>query len=291
MSTTDTTDVLVVGSGFGGAITAYHLAAGGARVTVLERGPWLESEDFEHDFLLGSSYTRAFDFTVGDGMSILGGNCVGGGSMVYFAALPRAPRFVFDRKGSIGRRMWPKAVTRETLDPWYDRVAEAMGVRTQDWNDVSYPGGLWGAACDHSGRTANPVPVAVDKDTCVNCNWMMAGCRFEAKKSLMFNYLPAALAHGATIRPLHEVQRVERTDDGGYRVHYDVIDEDDYRIRTDSGSIDAKIVVLAAGAGATPVILKRSEPDLGTMPNAVLVDHRRVEAFAVAGEVAADRVG
>lgn len=91
MSVKDSTDVLVVGSGFGGAITAYHLAAGGARVTVLERGPWLESEEFEHDFLLGSSYTRAFDFTVGDGMSILGGNCVGGGSMVYFAALPRAP--------------------------------------------------------------------------------------------------------------------------------------------------------------------------------------------------------
>ncbi|MFD3688146.1 FAD-dependent oxidoreductase [Nocardiopsis sp. NPDC058631] len=269
MTTTENTDVLVVGSGFGGAITAYHLAAGGARVTVLERGPWLRSEEFEHDFLLGSSYTRVFDFTVGDGMSVLGGNCVGGGSMVYFAALPRAPRFVFDRQGSIGRRMWPSAITRDSLDPWYDRVAEAMGVRTQDWSDVSYAGGLWGAACDHSGRTANPVPVAIDKETCVNCNWMMAGCRFDAKKSLMTNYLPAALSHGAEIRPLHEVQRVDRTDDGGYRVHYDVIDDEDYRVRRGSGAIDARIVVLAAGAGATPVILKRSEAGLGAMPHAV----------------------
>ncbi|MEV2275149.1 GMC family oxidoreductase [Nocardiopsis sp. NPDC049922] len=269
MTTTEKTDVLVVGSGFGGAITAYHLAAGGARVTVLERGPWLETEELQHDFLLGSSYTRAFDFTVGDGMSVLGGNCVGGGSMVYFAALPRAPRFVFERRGSIGRRMWPSAIDRDTLDPWYDRVAEALGVRTQDWSDVSYAGGLWGAACDHSGRTANPVPVAIDKDTCVNCNWMMAGCRFEAKKSLVFNYLPAAVAHGARIRPLHEVQRLERLDDGGYRVHYNVVDDSDYRVTTDSGVIDAKIVVLAAGAGATPVILKRSEEHLGAMPHAV----------------------
>jgi len=269
MTTTENTDVLVVGSGFGGAITAYHLAAGGARVTVLERGPWLRTEEFEHDFLLGSSYTRAFDFTVGDGMSVLGGNCVGGGSMVYFAALPRAPGFVFDRQGSIGRRMWPSSITRDSLDPWYDRVAEAMGVRTQDWSDVSYAGGLWGAACDHSGRTANPVPVAIDKETCVNCNWMMAGCRFDAKKSLMTNYLPAALSHGAEIRPLHEVQRVDRTDDGGYRVHYDVIDDEDYRVRRGSGAIDARIVVLAAGAGATPVILKRSEAGLGAMPHAV----------------------
>ncbi|GAA3748588.1 GMC family oxidoreductase [Salinactinospora qingdaonensis] len=269
MNSTESTDVLVVGSGFGGAIAAYHLAAGGAQVTVLERGPWLSSEDFEHDFLLGSSYTRAFDFVVGDGMSILGGNCVGGGSVVYFAALPRAPRFTFERHGSIGRRMWPAAISRDTLDPWYDRVAEAIPAHTQDWDEVTYAGGLWAAACDHAGRTANPVPNGIDNDKCTNCNWMMAGCRFDAKRSLTSNYLPAALAHGAQIRPLHEVQRIERTDDGGYRVHYTLVDNEDYHVHRDGGAIDAKLVVLAAGAGATPVILQRSEPDLGTMPHAV----------------------
>lgn len=269
MNSTESTDVLIVGSGFGGAITAYHLAAGGARVTVLERGPWLSGKDFDHDFLLGSSYTRAFDFVVGDGMSVLGGNCVGGGSVVYFAALPRAPRFVFERHGSIGRRMWPAAISRDTLEPWYDRVAEAMPVHQQDWDEVTYAGGLWAAACDHAGRTANPVPNGIDAAKCTNCNWMMAGCRFDAKRSLLFNYLPAAIAHGARIRPLHEVQRLSRTDDGGYRVHYNVVDGEDYRVHTGSGTIDAKIVVLAAGAGATPVILQRSEAGLGRMPHAV----------------------
>ncbi|GLF98799.1 GMC family oxidoreductase [Streptomyces yaizuensis] len=269
MNATERTDVLVVGSGFGGAITAYHLAAGGAKVTVLERGPWLDGDDFEHDYKLGSSYTRVFDFTVGDGMSVLGGNCVGGGSVVYFASMPRAPRFVFERHGSIGRRMWPAAISRDTLDPWYDRVAEALPVHRQEWSDVTYAGGLWAAACHHAGRTANPLPVAIDTDKCVNCNWMMAGCRFDAKRSLLFSYLPAALAHGAEIRPLHEVQSIARTDDGGYRVHYDVMDDEDYRLRREGGSIDARIVVLAAGAGATPVILQRSEAALGTMPHAV----------------------
>lgn len=270
MSTgTEQTEVLVIGSGFGGAITAYHLAAGGAKVTVLERGPWLDTDDFEHDYKLGSSYTRAFDFVVGDGMSVLGGNCVGGGSVVYFAAMPRAPRFVFERHGSIGRRMWPKSVSRDTLDPWYDRVAESISLSKPDWNEVSYAGGLWAAACDHAGRTANPLPAAVDNSTCVNCNWMMAGCRFDAKQSLLLNYLPAALAHGAEIRPLHEVQHIARTPDGDYRVHYNVVDDEDYRIHTGGGTIDAKIVVMAAGAGATPVILQRSEPSLGTMPHAV----------------------
>jgi choline dehydrogenase-like flavoprotein len=98
---------------------------------------------------------------------------------------------------------------------------------------------------------------------------MMAGCRFDAKQSLLLNYLPAAVAHGAEIRPMHEVQYLSRTNDGYYRVHYDIIDDVDYRIRQGSGTIDAKLVVLAAGAGATPVILQRSEPTLGAMPPAV----------------------
>jgi choline dehydrogenase-like flavoprotein len=65
------------------------------------------------------------------------------------------------------------------------------------------------------------------------------------------------------------VQKLTRTDDGGYRVHYNLIDDEDYRITTGSGEIDAKIVIVAAGAGATPVILQRSEPELGPMPYAV----------------------
>jgi enediyne biosynthesis protein E9 len=269
MNAIESTDVLVIGSGFGGAIAAYHLAAGGANVVVLERGPWLQNDEFQHDFELGSSSTRIFDFVVGDGMSILSGNCVGGGSVVYFATMPRAPKFVFQRQGSLGRRMWPASVTRDTLDPWYDRVVEALPVTQQQWDQVPYSGGLFAAACDHAGRTANPVPSAVDVSKCTNCNWMMAGCRFDAKRSLLLNYLPAALAHGAQIRPLHEVQQISRTPEGDYRVSYRIVDGVDYRVLHDSGEIDAKIVVLAAGTGATPVILQRSEATLGPMPDAV----------------------
>ncbi|MFI5845715.1 FAD-dependent oxidoreductase [Catenuloplanes sp. NPDC051500] len=269
MSAVERTDVLIIGSGFGGAIAAYHLAAGGAKVVVLERGPWLDSNEFDHDFKLGSSYTRIFDFVVGDGMSVLGGNCVGGGSVVYFATMPRAPGFVFDRHGSIGRRMWPASISRDVLEPWYDRVEASLPITMQTWDRVPYAGGLFGAACAHAGRTANPAPAAIDVDMCTNCNWMMAGCRFDAKRSLLLNYLPAALAHGAQIRPLHEVQRLSRTADGGYRVHYRVVDGEDYRILHDAGTIEAKLVVLAAGAGATPVILARSAPELGAMPHAV----------------------
>jgi choline dehydrogenase-like flavoprotein len=269
MTNTGSTDVLIIGSGFGGAIPAYRLAAGGARVTVLERGPWLTAEDFDHDFKFGSASTRGFEFTMGNGMNVLGGNCVGGGSVVYFAAMPRAPRFTFERQGSLGRRMWPQAITREVLDPWYDMVAESLPITRQDWDDVTFSGGLFAAACDHAGRTANPVPAAIDTNRCTNCNWMMSGCRFDAKRSLLLNYLPAAVRHGAEIRPLHEVQHISRTPDGGYRVHFNTVDEVDYRVVTGSGVIDAKIVIVAAGAAASPVILQRSEETLGAMPAAV----------------------
>jgi choline dehydrogenase-like flavoprotein len=132
MSTTERTDIVVIGGGASGAIAAhYHLAAGGG--WLLERGPWLSTEEFEHDFMLGTSSTRVFEFVAGRGMSVLGGNCVGGGSVVFFATMPRAPSFVFERKGSIGRRMFPGSISRETLNPWYDRVVEALPVHRQEW--------------------------------------------------------------------------------------------------------------------------------------------------------------
>lgn len=262
-------DAVIIGSGFGGSIPAFHLATGGAKVLVLERGPRLTSAEFDQSLRFGSSTTRIFDFTAGDGMSVLGGNCVGGGSVVYFAAMPRAPRFIFDRQGGLGHRLWPTQITRETLDPWYDRVAEALPIRTHDWPEVSYPGGLWAALCDHAGRTANPLPSAVDTTACTSCNWMMSGCAEDAKRSLLLNYIPAAEAAGAQVRDLHEVQYLSRDDDGWYEVHYTNVHPIDYRLSQGEGSVRARVVILAAGAGATPVILQRSAPHLGPMPGAV----------------------
>lgn len=270
MSVTERTDVLVIGSGFGGSIPAYHLAAGGARVVVLERGPHLRSRDFTHDQRIGS-YTRIVDLVQGDGITVVAGNCVGGSSVVYFAASLRAPGFVFEREGSLGRRLWPGTLTRSSLDPWYDRVEETLPVAQQRWNQVPYPGGLFAAACERAGRTCNPVPVAVDLERCTNCNWMLNGCHFDAKRSMLLNYLPAATAAGADVRALHEVQTIAPATTPGYRyrVAYTVVDPDDYRITQGAGSIEAKVVVLAGGAMGTPVLLQRSAALLGGIPRAV----------------------
>ncbi|MDX2642606.1 GMC family oxidoreductase [Streptomyces sp. PA03-1a] len=265
-----TTDVLVIGSGFGGAIPAYHLAAAGARVTVLERGPRLATEDFTHDLDLGA-YPRIVDVIKGDGISVVAGNCVGGGSVVYFAASLRAPSFVFDRRDASGRRLWPASLTRAALDPWYEQVEQALPVTKLDWPDVSYAGGVLAAACDRAGHTCNPVPVAVDRARCTDCNWMLSGCRFGAKRSMLLNYLPAAEAHGAEIRPLHEVQLIRPSTVPGYRyaVDYTTVDPADYTCPTGAGTVHTKVLVLAAGAVGTPVLLQRSALALGGVPPAV----------------------
>jgi choline dehydrogenase-like flavoprotein len=266
----ETTDVVVIGTGFGGAIPAYNLAARGAKVVMLERGPELATRDFTHNLRLGS-YTRAVDLITGDGIQVVAGNCVGGSSVVYFAASLRAPRFAFARRGSAGHRLWPRGFTRESLDPWYDRVEETLPVAEQGWDDVPYAGGLFAAACRNAGHTCNPVPLAVDLEACTNCNWMLSGCRFDAKRSMLLNYLPAARAHGAEVRPLHEVQAIGPATTTGhrFRVDYTTVDGSDYRVATGAGAIEAKVVVLAAGTMGTPVILRRSAPGLGGVPDAV----------------------
>lgn len=263
-------DVLVIGTGFGGAIPAYNLAAGGAKVIMLERGPELAASDFTQSLQIGG-YTRIVDLIQGNGIQVVAGNCVGGSSVVYFAASLRAPTFTFERRGSTAHRLWPRQLTRATLDPWYDRVEETLPVAQQTWNDVPYAGGVFAAACRNAGHTCNPVPVAVDLQTCTNCNWMLNGCRFDAKRSMLLNYLPAARAHGAEVRPLHEVQTIGKALTPGYRyrVDYTVLNEKDYRIPAGLGSIEAKVVIVAAGTMGTPIILRRSKPFLGSLPAAV----------------------
>jgi choline dehydrogenase-like flavoprotein len=270
MALTETADVVVIGTGPGGAIPGFHLAAGGAKVVFLERGPWLKTNQFTHDLQLGT-YTKLVDYVQCDGVNVIAGNCVGGSSVIYFAAALRAPSFVFERHGLVGRRLWPRAITRSSMDHWYDRAEETLPVSEQTWNDVTFAGGVWASLCHRAGRTCNPVPVAVDLEQCTNCGWMLNGCRFDAKRSMLLNYLPAALAHHAEIRPLCEVQTISPASTSGYRyrVEYSTVNASDYRRMTGGGSIEAKIVVLAAGALGTPVILQRSAPFLGAMPDAV----------------------
>jgi len=266
----ETTDVLIIGTGFGGSIPGYYLAAGGASVIMLERGPRFSTEDFTQSMQVGG-FTRFIDSIQGNGIDVTAGNCVGGSSVTYYAASLRAPSFVFKRRGTLGRRIWPESITRQTLDRWYSRVEDALPVSRLSWNDVPYAGGVFAAACARAGHTCQPVPLAVDLTKCTNCNWMHTGCIFDAKRSMLLNYIPAAEAAGAEIRPLHEVQSIQPAQTAGYRyaVEYRQLDPNNYGVAVSKGFIEAKIVIVAAGTMGTPVILQRSASYIGGMPKAV----------------------
>jgi hypothetical protein len=112
------------------------------------------------------------------------------------------------------------------------------------------------------------MPQAVDLTKCTNCGWQYNGCRFDAKRSMLLNYIPAATAHGAEIRPGHEVQALAPADTPGYRYRVNYRATGGGATVAEVGAIEAKIVVLAAGTIGTPVILQRSTA-LGPMPPAV----------------------
>ena len=170
----ETTDVVVIGTGFGGAIPAYNLAAGGASVVMLERGPEVATEEFAQDLQIGT-YTRYVDLINGDGLQVVAGNCVGGSSVVYFAASLRAPSFVFDRTGSAGSsRLWPAALTRERPRPLVrPRRGEPPGRRSRPGTTSRTPAACGRRPAATPGTPATRCRVAVDLPTCTNCNWML----------------------------------------------------------------------------------------------------------------------
>ncbi len=288
-------DVIVIGSGFGGAITACRLAEKGyKRILILERGrrwdrttyprrpedPWVWNH--EHP----ESENGWLDLRVFEHMSIAQGAGVGGGSLIY-ANISCEPRPDIFQNG------WPKEITYEELKPHYDVVAKFMNVKavpTNQWpirtqlmkeaSDAIGEGGRfkqlelavtfdpkwnYGQPDPHNFKksTRSPNAQGVEQGTCVHLGNCDIGCDVDAKNTLDKNYIPWAEKHGAEVRALHLVTNIEPVT-GGYKVSFDQLKDGD-RL---PGSETARIVIVAAGSlGSTELLLRcrdlnRSLPQL-----------------------------
>jgi choline dehydrogenase-like flavoprotein len=169
---TERVDVCIVGSGFGGSISAWRLAelyrAHGQdpSVLVLERGLRLDHAEFRQSMDV-DHLSDIYQLVQGQGAQIVIANLVGGGSNLYLAASLRAPSEIFERRDhrpddGPDRRIWPRALSRASLNPFYKRIEMGLRVAQPSWNEVSRSGGVWAATLAKAGHTCDRVPVAID---------------------------------------------------------------------------------------------------------------------------------
>jgi enediyne biosynthesis protein E9 len=274
-------DVCIVGSGFGGSISAYRLAelygAAGQSpsVMVLERGPRHLHTDFRQSMDI-ELLSRVYGLVQGDGGQIVVGNGVGGGSNLYLAASLRAPSETFNRRDhrpedGPDRRMWPAQISRAALDPYYARAEAALRVQRPTWKQVSKSGGLWAATLNAAGHSCDRVPVAIDLDRCIQSKWCHTGCIFAAKNSVITNYLASAEQAGVEVRPNYEAQVVTQSTSRPYRyvlTAAELDNEGDNPTRQPTGNtieIECKVLILSAGAMGNSPLLMRSRPFLPSL--------------------------
>lgn len=274
-------DVVVVGSGFGGAINALRAAEAGASVLLLERGSEYRPADFPRDprevgRLFWEQPSRS-DGTAGakrglyelrmlSGIGTVTASGLGGGSLVYANIHVRPDADVFEDP------RWPRAFRRVTLDPYFDRVASMLRISPIP-PEVSLPkrDALREAAKRLRREAFDPDMAVAWKDPGVEgrqaCDFRADcefGCPIGAKGSLDLTYIAEARRRGVVVRTGAFVSHVEPTEHG-YRVHYE-----DLEARGSGGraprTVEGRRVVLAAGTLGTHEVLFRSRDELRTLP-------------------------
>ncbi|MDT5178674.1 MAG: cholesterol oxidase [Mycobacterium sp.] len=279
-------DVLIIGSGFGGSVSALRLTEKGYRVGVLEAGRRFEDEDMAKT----SWDLRKFLWMPKLGMygiqrihllrncMILAGAGVGGGSLNYANTLYVPPEPFFADKQWAHITDW-----RAELMPHYDQATRMLGVVTNPtFTDADRI--LKEVADDMGvGDTFVPTPVGVffgedgkkepgktvpdpyfggagpARTGCIECGSCMTGCRYGAKNTLLKNYLGLAESAGADVIPMTTVTSVEPQPDGSWKVH---TARTGRWLRKKKHTYTASNVVVAAGTwGSQQLLFKMRDTD------------------------------
>lgn len=255
-------DVVVIGTGAGGAVTAARLAEAGYSVVMIESGEYLRRADFTEDEapLMERLYADGALRTTDDvSVSLLQGRAVGGSTTVNWMIMLRTPEYVLDEwerdHGTYG-------LSACDMAPVFDRIERELQARDVP-DDAHSPNNriiLDGArALGWRASTAR-----INADRCVRCGFCGQGCRHNAKQSALLTYVPRALTAGAELYADAHVTRVAvRERDTGHgtpplkRVYAHINGTDGHR-PSRTLTIDAPIVVVAGGAIETPALLQRS---------------------------------
>src|SRR5215831_3332970 len=260
-------DVVVVGSGFGGAIAGCRLAQAGRSVCILERGKRWDKADFPRStgevarsFWVANESLGFLEYDVFRRIDVIRGCGVGGGSLHYFNVHLRAAKEVLSQPA------WPAEVNRSVLDPYYalaEDMLDSVPLAPPQGRELPDRTKAFLAAASALGRKAELVPIGVytgadrtnphggvAQSACDYSGNCMLGCDLHAKNTLDLNYIPLAEKHGAEIFPLHEVERIEPTGNDAYRVWFGRLDPA-YPDRSEPGSVAGRQLILAGGTLGT----------------------------------------
>ncbi|MET8795137.1 GMC family oxidoreductase [Nocardia sp. NPDC004568] len=279
-------DVVVIGSGFGGSVSALRLTEKGYRVGVLEAGRRWDAETLPRSNwnLRKSLWAPKLGWTGPQRISLLGtcavfsGVGVGGGSLIYGNTLYEPLTDFFTD------RQWAHITDWQAeLAPYYDQARRMLGVTT---NPRTTPADevIREVATDMGvGETFHPTDVGVffnedDPGTevddpyfggagprrrgCVHCARCLTGCPHNAKNTTTTNYLFLAEQAGATVHPLTAATAVRPLPEGGYAV--DTARPDRW-VRKRKRTFTAEQVVFAGAALGTQQLLHRMR-DRGVLP-------------------------
>ena len=270
-------DWVIVGSGFGGSVSAHRLTQKGYKVLVIEKGRRVADEDFPKTnwdlkrwmWNPAMGLKGIFQMSFMKHMTVLHGVGVGGGSLVFANTLP-TPKSAFFQSGS-----WSTLADWETeLAPHYAMAKRMLGATP---NPLMTKGDeVMKEIARDIGREQHfhPTEVAVyfgepnktvpdpyfdgegpDRVGCTFCGACMTGCRVGAKNTLVKNYLYLAEKNGAEVLPETEVTGVRPLDDGGYQ-----IDTRPTFGKGDAKAFTADRVILAGGVmGTMPLLLHMKE--------------------------------
>ena len=284
-------DVLVVGSGFGGSVTALRLTEKGYRVGVLEAGRRFADDDFAKTNwdvkrfywaprlgCYGIQRIRVLKNVV-----VLAGAGVGGGSLVYANTLyePQTDAFFQDQQWA-GIADW-----KQELAPHYDQAKRMLGVTLNPTVTAADEVLQKVATKMGVGESYHAAPVGVffgrdgakepgalvpdpffggegpDLHGCLEFGECMVGCRHNAKNTLVKNYLPLAEKAGAEVLPLTTVTRVAPRPEGGYAVE---VRPTGRRGQRHHRTLTAQHVVMAAGTWGTQELLHQMKAS-GALPH------------------------
>lgn len=249
-------DVVVVGSGPGGAVVAKELAERGKDVVLLEEGPPFGVKDFRQE--AGEALAR----TLRDGgmrtargtayVPTMQAIALGGGSLINSAICARAPAWVFEKWAD---KTGTASISAESLAPHYERVEKIIGVQSTP-DEVQGERNLrFKRGCDALGISSEPT--ARNAPGCKGSSECFTGCRNGAKQSTDVSYVPRAIRAGARVMTSVRADRVEMRGRKAVGIRGRVVEPFTGR---EAGEvfISCNTVVLAAGCMATPLIMMRS---------------------------------